>query len=167
MYSVSWCLCEQAYNLCSTYTNASTHTNITWCPHWQANTEARFPRTPTNSLPWDLHTRLGKLMNCNPRVSSNFGTATKLRAGQSGVQIPVGTQALHLLQNRPGRVCGSRSLLPDMYPESLPGVQRQEHEADGSPPLARKLSINAAISYTSSPTTYFHGMDRQNFSSSD
>jgi hypothetical protein len=80
---------------------------------------------------------------------------------RSGDRIPAGATKFYLLQKRPYQRCGSPSPLFNAYVGSFAGIKRPGRQADHSPPSSAE--VKNEWSYTASPPTCFHGVDRDSF----
>ena len=77
-----------------------------------------------------------KLTICQSGPGQRSRYSDSLRAGRSGVRIPVGGE---IFRTRPYRPWGPPSLLYDGYRVSFPGVKRPGRGVDHPPHLVPKL----------------------------
>jgi hypothetical protein len=73
---------------------------------------------------------------CSLGTGSSVGIATELRAGRSGVRIPVGSEIFHTCPDRPW---GPPSLLYKGYRVFPGGRKRPGRDADPSPPSSAEV----------------------------
>ena len=86
--------------------------------------------------------------------------ASRLLAERSGDRVRVGVRDVSLLQNAQA-VCEAHPASYSIDSGFSPGLKRPRHDAKHSSPATAE--IKKEWSYTSTPPTWFHGVDRDNF----
>ena len=88
---------------------------------------------------------------------------TRLQVLLSGIRIPADARDFSLPPKLPDRLSEPQTLLRNVYPVYFLGLKRPRREVQFSLPSG--VEVEREWSYTSAATVCFHGVDRDNFTS--